>query len=156
MIVCNFKKESETAKLPTKHTCDSAGIDFYSNTEARIPPKGSEIISLGVSWKPEIDYLTAVTYTLSLIIQSRSGLAFKNDIESSNAGVVDADYYSTPEKKAVIKCKLYNNGDEPFYVNVGDKICQGVLHLVPKTLDVKILDDSRNSEGFGSSDGKES
>ena len=63
--------------------------------------------------------------------------------------MIDEDY-----NNKTLKCKLYNNGLEPFKINIGDKICQGVLHLVPKVFDVDILDKSRDGKGFGSSDKK--
>ena len=149
MIVCNFKKETETATLPTKHTVESAGIDFYSDTEIVIESGGSGVVSLGVSWNPYC-FEKVPSFNISLIIQSRSGLAFKKNIEASNAGVIDQDY-----KGSVIKCKLYNNGSKPFIVGIGDKICQGVLHFTPKVIDVNVLDTERNGQGFGSSDAKE-
>lgn len=151
-MTLNFKKETKTAKMPTKHTRVSAGIDFYSDEDKIIPAKGSAIVSTGISWKPEWDIPGE---TVAMIIQSRSGYAFKEGIESSNAGVIDLDYFSTPEKQAIIHVKLYNHTSERFKVVRGDKIAQGVLQIVPMVDDVPCLDETRNGEGFGSSDGKE-
>jgi len=158
----NFKQETETAKLPTRHTRVSAGVDFYADEEVYVPPGGSVIVSTGISWKPDLSTWNDLTgsmdyspYNVCLIIQSRSGLAFKEDIESSNAGVIDADYFSTEENKAVIKVKLYNHGKKRKVIYKGDKICQGVPQFIPLFDDVETLDDDRNGLGFGSSDGKE-
>lgn len=159
----NFKQETKTAKLPTKHTINSAGIDFYSDEEVYIPKGESKSISTGISWNPEPLYamyhskntMRVHGCTIALIIQSRSGWAFKEGIEASNAGVIDADYISTKEKKAIIHVKLYNNSDKNKLIKVGDKICQGVPQLIPRCDDIEILDNSRNAEGFGSSDKKE-
>ena len=150
----NFKKETPTAKLPTKHTAVSAGIDFYADEETYIPAGESRIISTGISWEPDISisYYKAV---ICLIIQSRSGLAFKEGLEASNAGVIDQDYVSTEENKAVIKVKLYNHSKRNKLILLGDKICQGIPQYLPYFDDVEILDDNRNGLGFGSSDKKE-
>jgi len=83
----NFKAETDTAKLPTRHTEYSAGVDFYSDTDVLIYPGKSEIISTGISWKPNTFVERFGEYeNICLVIQSRSGIAFKNDIEASNAG----------------------------------------------------------------------
>ena len=145
---CNFKLESETATMPTMHTKKSAGIDFYSDEKVRIPPKESRKISLGVSWKPE------GFKNVMLLIKSRSGLAFKKGVEASNAGIIDSDYFTTKGNKAIFKVKLYNNSNIAFYVNVGDKICQGIVVDLPEVEDVKTLDTDRGGKGFGSSDKK--
>ena len=145
---CNFKLETKTAIMPTMHTKKSAGIDFYSDEKVRIPAGESRKISLGISWKPE-SFKKVI-----LLIKSRSGLAFKKGVEASNAGVIDSDYFTTKENKAIFKVKLYNNSNIAFYVNVGDKICQGIVVDLPEIEDIKVLDDSRNGLGFGSSDKK--
>jgi len=157
----NFKQETKTAKLPTKHTKKSAGVDFYSDTDVLIFPGKSETISTGISWNPitsetSVDgsYVFTKTHLICLIIQSRFGLAFRKDIEASNAGVINQDYVNTEENKAIIKVKLHNHGDKCFQVRKGDKICQGIPQFIPYFDDIQILNNNRNGLGFGSSDGK--
>jgi len=155
----NFKKETETAILPTRHTPVSAGVDFYADELVIIPAGEQRRVSTGISWKPGLNTLECFNFPftafLALIIQSRSGLVFKYGIESSNAGVIDQDYVSNNERKAVINVMLYNHSDMVFIVNPGDKICQGVPQLIPCFDDVESLDDDRQGKGFGSSDEKE-
>jgi len=152
----NFKQETNTAKLPTRHTELSAGVDFYADEEVYIPNGQSRIISTGISWNPDTFIERLGEYrNVCLIIQSRSGLAFNEDIEASNAGVIDQDYVSTKENKAIIKVKLYNHGKRNKLILLGDKICQGVPSFVPFFDDIETLDDNRNGLGFGSSDKKE-
>lgn len=139
----NFKQETPTAKLPTRHTAVSAGVDFYADNTVNILPGNSAVVSTGISWQPSGSEIVC------LIIQSRSGLAFREGIEASNAGVIDQDYNG-----AVIHVKLYNNGAQMRTICRGDKICQGIPQIVPHFEDVESLDDSRNGLGFGSSDGK--
>ena len=155
----NFKAETDTAKLPTKHTQYSAGVDFYSDQTVYIPKGESRNVSTGISWNPDVDIYRSLDpvekHIICLIIQSRSGLAFKRCLEASNAGVIDQDYVSTKDNKAIINVKLYNNGDHNLRIDRGDKICQGIPQFIPYFDDVEILDDNRNGLGFGSSDGKE-
>lgn len=152
----NFKKETETAKIPTRARTGDAGCDFYADESMVIPSGSSRIISTGISWSPDGFPMEIINagwedwFTVSLIIQSRSGLAFKRDIEASNAGVIDFAY------RGIIKVKLYNHGTEKFHVEKGMKICQGVPELVPYFGDVETLsDEHRGDQGFGSSDSKE-
>jgi dUTPase len=168
----NFKKMTPTAKMPTRHTRVSAGVDFYSDEYVRIPSGASAIVSTGISWNPKgllfciegYEYpvgklketrLQSEHASVSIIIQSRSGYAFKHGIEASNAGVIDQDYTPHDEEKAIIKVKLYNFSEKEFVVKEGDKICQGIPQLIPFFSDVEDLDVSRNGKGFGSSDKKE-
>lgn len=149
----NFKKMTDTAVLPTRHTPVFAGVDFYSDRDVEIPPGESAVISTGISWNPEINFGNKMG--ISLIIQSRSGLSFKKDIEASNAGVIDQDFTPHGDEKAIIHVKLYNHSKKWFSVKRGDKIAQGVPQLIPYFNDVQSLDDNRQGKGFGSSDGKE-
>ena len=81
----NFKKETETAILPTRHTPVSAGVDFYADEEIKIRPMQSGIVSTGISWNPKwfpIEVMESssgweISFNIALIIQSRSGYAFK-------------------------------------------------------------------------------
>jgi dUTPase len=115
----------------------SAGVDFYSDEDVFLYANHDVIISTGISWNPKFmpdsqsswfNLLKALNelFLLYLIIQSRSGLAFKHGIEASNAGVIDQDYVSTEGNKAIIKVKLYNYSRTGFQIKKGDKICQGV------------------------------
>lgn len=152
----NFRKETKTAKFPTRHTPYSAGIDFYSDTDIIIPAGGNGVVSTGISWNPDtIEGQIGEDKIVCLVIQSRSGLAFRSGIEASNAGVIDQDYITTNENKAIIKVKIYNHSSKAFEVKKGDKICQGVPQLVPYFSDILNLDTDRQGAGFGSSDRKE-
>lgn len=162
----NFKQMTDTAKLPTRHTPVSAGVDFYSDEDVVLDPFDTMIVSTGISWNPSMDevakmgdnrfgYYPFPDCAIALIVQSRSGLAFKEHIEASNAGVIDQDYVPHGKEKAIIKVKLYNHGNKHIHIKAGDKICQGVPQLIPLFDDVMTLDTHRSGKGFGSSDAKE-
>ena len=83
-----------------------------------------------------------------LLIYSRSGHGFKNDIRLANCtGVIDSDY------RGEVKVKLTSDGDCDFAVNAGDRIAQAMLIPVPKVelmAVTELSDTERGTGGFGS------
>ncbi len=77
--------------------------------------------------------------------EERSGLAINNGIEVKG-GIIDPDFVR------YVKIILKNDGSEPFYINIGDRIAQ-VLRLnvvvTPMECVADTLDNGR--AGFGSS-----
>jgi len=98
---------------------DDMGYDIRSGEDFKIPPRSSVIVNT---------YLhIAMPLWLGMIIKSRSGLAFKHDIEASNAGVIDSGFHGG------FKVKLYNEGfNECFYAKQGDRIAQAIFHIRPE------------------------
>jgi dUTP pyrophosphatase len=143
-----FRLLKETSQMPHFGGEDekNAGIDFCAAEEVMISPKSSEVVGLDVAW--EVDKYIGNLHKYVMIIQSRSGLAFKHQIEASNAGVIDEDY------RGEIKVRLYNNSYEPFFVKPGDRICQGIVSELPDIMIVEaeeLSETKRGDKGFGSS-----
>jgi len=142
-----FKKLHPDAILPTYgHSITDAGLDLYALHDYNIWGEGFCIVETGVAW----DGMSLVTETEKpvLIVQSRSGLAFNNGIEASNAGIVDASY------TGMIKVKLYNNSDRHYHITKGDKIAQGIVFMIPILTPeevTEIAETLRGKKGFGSS-----
>ena len=88
---------SETAKIPTRATSGSAGLDTYASEGACIPAGGSGLVNTGISIE-----MPAGVYAR---IAPRSGLAVKNRI-AVGGGVIDPDY------DGEIKVILFNHGGE--------------------------------------------
>ena len=86
-------------------------------------------------------------FKISLIVKSRSGRAFNEHLEVTNAGVIDQDY------RGNFKIKLYNNGTKDIRLKQGDKVAQGLIIIQPKLVGVDLLnpDSERGNKGFGSS-----
>jgi dUTP pyrophosphatase len=129
--------------IPTYGTDGSIGLDLVSNINILILAHSSAKVGTGTYWQPEP--LKGVK--VGMIVQSRSGLAFNSGIEASNAGVIDEDY------RGEIKVKLYNNSDEDFFIKKGDRIAQGIVHLIPNIVVVdseKLEGTERGQKGFGS------
>jgi dUTP pyrophosphatase len=140
-----FMKLHEDAIVPTKAHKEDAGFDLYALRSVRIKPHESATISTGIAWDGM--KLVTETHTPVMIVKSRSGLAVKHDIESSNAGVIDAAYTGD------IKVKLYNNSKHTYVVHKGDRIAQGVIFMLPllEAQEVfEIGETDRGDNGFGS------
>ena len=83
--------------------------------------------------------------TEAYIFKERSGLALNNGIEVKG-GVIDPDYVR------YVKIILKNDNNEPFYINIGDRIaqvlrinvCVDEMHCIADTID-------NERDGFGSS-----
>ena len=75
----------------------------------------------------------------------RSGLALNSGIEVKG-GIIDPDFVK------YVKVILKNDGDEPFYINIGDRISQ-VLRLNVIVTPMECIADTQDNEraGFGSS-----
>lgn len=85
-----------------------------------------------------------------MLIFSRSGHGFKNDVRLSNCvGVIDSDYRG--ELKVKLTCDKIGWGLE---VNAGDRVAQGMIIPVAKVSfeEVSELSETvRGTKGFGSS-----
>ena len=105
------KPNSENAKIATRATLGSAGLDTYASEGVCIPAGGSGLVSAGI-----LIEMPAAVYAR---IAPRSGLAVKNRI-AVGGGVIDGE----------VKVILFNHGEEDFIVRPGDRIAQIVLERV--------------------------
>lgn len=125
------------ARAPERAHPDDAGLDIFSPEAAVIPARGSKVIDTGVHAMIERGWVG--------MLKSKSGLYMKHGITSE--GVVDAGYTGS------IRAKLYNNSDEDYTVEMGDKITQLVIVpcATPAVVVVGGLDETERGEnGFGS------
>jgi dUTP pyrophosphatase len=97
---------------PERKTPGAAGYDLKAAHGAVVPARGSAALSSGV-----VAVLDPGTVGLVL---PRSGLAFRNRV-TSHIGVIDSDY------RKEIGLLLYNNGDEDYTVEAGDRVAQLVI-----------------------------
>lgn len=145
-IHINYKNTSNNPDPVYSHDGDS-GFDIRANIEQEIVlnPLQRKLIPTGLFFElPE---------TYELQIRSRSGLAVKHGI-GVLTGTVDNAY------RGEIHVLLINLGDEPFKIENGDRIAQGVLvsrlstefGLLVKV--DKINETKRGSNGFGSTGSK--
>ncbi len=125
------------AKAPERAHPDDAGLDIFSRETMLVPARGSAVFHTGVH--VELPRGTAG------FLKSKSGLNVLRDIIGE--GVIDCGY--TGE----IVVKLYNLGDQDYWVNAGDKISQ-LVEVKIRTDEVEIADrisgGERGNAGFGS------
>lgn len=128
--------------LPAYGSAGAAAIDFLAAVEApmEIAPGGRALVPTGLA--------VALPAGHELQVRPRSGLALKHGLLVANApGTVDEDY------RGEIKIILLNAGTEPFRVERGMRIAQGVLAPVTRIrwAEVATLDETARGEGgFGS------
>lgn len=113
----------------------------FSDTTIIVNPGGRALIPTGL-------YM-AIPEGYELQIRPRSGLALNHGITVLNTpGTIDAVY------RGNIGVVLINHGTEPFIVEHGDRIAQGVLNKVEEAnlVEVDSLDETdRADSGYGKS-----
>lgn len=131
--------------LPAYATFGSAGFDIRANLDApvELPALGRALIPTGLYMQiPEGNELQ---------IRPRSGLANKHGVTVLNSpGTIDEDF------RGMIQILLINLSREPFTVQDGERIAQGVFTEYKRGVffdvqDVKHLSNTdRGTAGFGS------
>ena len=140
----SVKRLSETAKLPTRATADSAGFDLYVDLEGldfvAIMPNTSVMLRTGISMAIPKGYFGGVF--------ARSGLASREGLRPPNCvGVIDSDY------RGNIGVGLYNDSDEVRFISHGQRVAQLIIIPCPDvTLDEveELPETERGAGGFGS------
>lgn len=138
------KKLSETAKLPTRATADSAGFDLYVDLEGldfvAIMPNTSVMLKTGISMAIPKGYFGGVF--------ARSGLASREGLRPPNCvGVIDSDY------RGNIGVGLYNDSDEVRFISHGQRVAQLIIIPCPDVTLVEteeLPETERGAGGFGS------
>ncbi|MBN1631231.1 MAG: dUTP diphosphatase [Thermoleophilia bacterium] len=129
------------AQLPRRAHPGDAGADLFSVEEVAIPPGERRSVGTGLA--------LAIPDGYAGFVQPRSGLAAKHGIMLVNSpGLIDAGF------RGEVRVLLYNSGDVPFEVQVGERIAQLVIQRVeePDFVAAEGLPDTvRGEGGFGSS-----
>ena len=143
MEILKIKKVRENAKLPTRATSGSAGLDLYACIEEPITlNKGDKaLIPTGIALGLDDPHYAA-------FIHSRSGLAIKHGLALLNSvGVVDSDY------RGEVCVGIIKLTEEPYTIQPFERIAQMVIKPVelPGIVEVEELDGTnRGAGGFGS------
>ena len=143
MEILKVKKVRENAKIPTRATSGSAGLDLYACIDEPITlSKGEKaLIPTGIAIGLDDPHYAA-------FIHSRSGLAIKHGLALLNSvGVVDSDY------RGEVCVGIIKLTEEPYTIQPFERIAQMVIKPVdlPEIVEVQDLDDTdRGAGGFGS------
>ena len=138
-----IKKVRENAKIPTRATVGSAGMDLYACIDEPITLNGGgkAVIPTGIAIGLDSPEYAAFVY-------ARSGLAIKHGIGLLNSvGVIDSDY------RGEICVGVINQLKEPYTIEPFERIAQMVIQPValPELIEVESLDETdRGAGGFGS------
>ena len=143
-MIVKFKLHTPDAQKPRKAHPDDAGFDVFSAQAGTIEPRKWLEFRTGVSMQLPQGFYGKFA--------SRSGLMFKHDIHAFH-GTIDNGY------RGEMVVRLFNYGNEPFSVSVGDRIAQLVI-LPYAQIDGEIVDNlddtERGANGFGSTGGVQS
>lgn len=130
--------------LPAYATSGSAGLDLRALMEEsfEIQPGETKLIPTGLS-------IYIADPNLAAVILPRSGLGHKHGIVLGNlVGLIDSDY------QGPLMVSMWNRSDQPFKVEVGDRIAQLVFVPVVQA-EFNIVSDFEQTErgegGFGHS-----
>lgn len=138
-----IKKTRENAKLPTRGTKGSAGMDLYACIDSPVTLKHGElaIIPTGIA-------VALPDESCAAFIYARSGLGVKHGVCLSNGvGVIDSDY------RGEISVGLCNVSSQDYTIMPFERIAQMVIAPVflPEFEECDSLDETeRGSGGFGS------
>lgn len=106
-------------KLPVRSTAGSAGYDFFAPYPFVIAPGQSLVVKTWVKvMMPKDNFLKII---------ARSSWNTKKKIFITCSGIIDSDYYGNPHNDGDILIQFTNRGKEPFQVNPGERIAQGIF-----------------------------
>lgn len=129
---------------PTRAHATDAGADLRSTSDITIYPNEIKSVGTGVAMKIPEGYVG--------LVFSRSGMGKSGVTLANSVGVIDAEY------RGELKVMLQNFGQDPFQINIGDRIAQIVLMpiILPEFQQFEGSEEdwnnsARGTNGFGSS-----
>ena len=129
------------AKIPSRGSEESAGLDFHTIESVTIPPGQRALLKTGIAMSMPAGYVG--------LIWPRSKLAAKMGIDVL-AGVVDSDY------RGEIMISLLNTGLDPVEIKAGDKVAQMIIQRHYSDMQINIVEDldetMRGKAGVNSSE----
>lgn len=141
----NPPKPAPVLKLAKSHPC--ANLPSYATDgSAAMDIETAYSLELGAGAKAAIgtNLLCEAPEGYELQIRSRSGLAARHGIHVLNSpATIDSDY------RGELIVILHNTSDEPYRINVGDRIAQIILKEAPRFLIEEVEELSATARGEG-------
>ncbi len=135
-----IKRLDQRAQIPAYQTAEAAGFDLHAIEALELGSGERALVKTGLAM--------ALPHGYELQIRPRSGLAFKHGITVLNSpGTIDSDY------RGEIMVLLMNHSQEPFSIQEGERIAQGVVQEVFQanfSVVENLSETQRGSAGFGS------
>ena len=133
----NVKRLYDSAILPTYATDGSGCFDIYTMFNGDTDYNEPHTYSTGLAFEIPENHV--------MLVFSRSGHGFKNDVRLSNCvGVIDSDYRG--ELKVKLTCDKIGWGLE---VNAGERIAQGMVIPIQKVQFEEVSELSETERGVG-------
>ena len=134
------KRLKDNAKLPTYAHTGDVGMDLYSIEMITLQPMGHHIFWHGFALEFPVGYAGIIQDKSSI---SKAGL-------KTMGGVYDAGY------RGEYNTHLVNLSNQPYTVEIGDKVAQLILYpvLVPELFEVEELSQTNRGDGAFGSTGK--
>lgn len=133
----------EKMKMPRRATHRSAGYDFFSAGEIRIPAHTSVMVPTGLKCYIEGNYF--------LGIYPKSGIGCKYGLRLLNTvGIVDADYYNNESNEGHILIHYYNPSDQDVVIEKGKAYCQAIIQPFGVVVDDNMYEKEIRTGGHGS------
>jgi dUTP pyrophosphatase len=125
------------AQLPKRAHSTDAGADLFSYEECEIYPGEQKLVDTGIAIK--------IPRGFGGFIYNRSSQGKKGITIPHGVGVIDSDY------RGNLKVLLKNISEDPYKIEVGDRIAQLVIQPI-QLVDFKDIwnDTTRGTGGFGS------
>ena len=125
------------ARLPKRAHPSDAGADLFSHDDCEIYPGEQKLVDTGIAIKIPEGYGGFIFNRSS---QGKKGITIPHSV-----GVIDSDY------RGNLKVLLKNISEDPYKIEVGDRIAQLVIMpvLLPEFKDIW-NDTQRGTGGFGS------
>lgn len=140
-----FLKTDPGVQAPFYATLGAAAFDIASNVDASVTYGEPVVIPTGLKMAIPEDHV--------LLIYSRSGHGFKNNIRLANSvGVIDSDYRG----EIFIKLTMdFPSWQTTYEIKKGDRIAQGMVIPIPRTVfrEVTELSSTERGENGGGSTG---
>lgn len=115
-----FRKHPDAQiQLPKRATAHACAYDFFAPCDDVILPSETKMIWTDVKAHLPSAYM--------LMLNIRSSMGKKRVMLANVSGWADSDYYSNPDNDGNIGLMLHNWGTEPFVINYGDRIAQGMI-----------------------------
>lgn len=144
--------QNQQIKLPQRATKGAAGYDFEA-AETVVIPSMWHLKEQGKAPKPTLVKTGIKSYMLDneyLELVNRSSNSFKRLLILANGvGVIDSDYYNSPDNEGHIMFQFLNIGYEDVVIEKGERIGQGIFKSF-LLMDDDITTQERTG-GFGSS-----
>lgn len=135
-----IKLLSDSARVPTYGTDGAACFDLYAADTVAVAPGRKVTVKTDVAFEVPEGYV--------LKLYSRSGHGFKHGVRLANGtGIIDSDY------RGHVPVCLHNDGNQPFIVELGDRVAQAMIVPVPR-VEFQVVDELsetlRGEGGMGS------